>query len=48
MCGPGTKGHGLAVDLVVLGGWLGLIILRVFSNLNDSMIIEEALHRLHG
>lgn len=31
----------------MLGGWLGLIILRVVSNLNDPMITEEAMHRLH-
>ena len=33
----GTSGHGLA-GMVVLGGWLDLTILEVFSNLNDSMI----------
>jgi len=27
------------VGMVVLGGWLGLVILEVFSNLNDSMIL---------
>jgi len=32
-----TQGHGL-VGKVVMGWWLDLIILEVFSNLNDSMI----------
>ena len=36
-CGYGTSGHGLA-GMVVLGGWLDLMILEVFSNHNDSMI----------
>jgi len=34
----GTSGHGSA-DMVVLGWWLDLMILEVFSNLNDSMIL---------
>ena len=34
----GTSGYGL-VGTVVLGGWLDLMILEVFSNLNDSMIL---------
>jgi len=38
MCRRGTSGHGL-VGMVVLGGWLDLMILGVFSNLNDSMIL---------
>jgi len=33
-----TSGHGL-VGMVVLGRWLDLMILEVFSNLNDSMIL---------
>jgi len=33
----GTYGHGLVVDLAVLGLWWDLMILKVFSNLNDSM-----------
>jgi len=36
MCRCGTWGHGLA-GMGVLGGWLDLMILEVFSNLNDSM-----------
>jgi len=36
-CRCGTLGYGLA-GMVVLGGWLSLLILEVFSNLNDSMI----------
>jgi len=35
-CRCGTSGHGL-VGMVLLGGWLDLMILEVFSNLNDSM-----------
>jgi len=38
MCRYGTSGHGLA-GMVLLGGWLDLMILEVFSNLNDSMIL---------
>jgi len=38
MCRCGTLGHGLA-GMVVLGGWLDLMILEVFSNLNHSMIL---------
>jgi len=37
MCRYGTSGHGLA-GMVVLGRWLDLMILEVFSTLNDSMI----------
>lgn len=37
MCEHGTKGHGLVADLVVLGELLDLIILRVLSNLGDSI-----------
>jgi len=32
------KRHGLVVDLAVLGRWLDSMILKVFSNLNNSMI----------
>jgi len=39
MCRCGTSGHGL-LDMVVLGGQLDLMILEVFSNLNDSMILS--------
>jgi len=38
MCRCGTLGYG-SVSMVVLGGWLDLMILEVFSNLNVSMII---------
>ena len=37
-CRYGTSGHGLA-DMVVLGWQSDLMILEVFSNLNDSMIL---------
>ena len=37
-CRYGTSGHGL-LGMVVLGGWLDLMILEVFSNLNDSIIL---------
>uniref|UniRef100_A0A8D0G026 Uncharacterized protein n=1 Tax=Strix occidentalis caurina TaxID=311401 RepID=A0A8D0G026_STROC len=33
----GAWGHSLVVDLVVLGLWFASMILRVFSNVNDSM-----------
>jgi len=36
----GTSGYGL-VGMVVLGGWLDLSILEVFSSLNDSMIYDS-------
>lgn len=37
MCGCGTWGHGLVVNVVVaLGWWLHLGVLEVFSNLSDS------------
>jgi len=36
MCRCDTWGHGLA-GMVVLGWWLDLMILEVFSNLNDSV-----------
>ena len=39
-CKYGTSGHGLA-GMVVLGWWLDLMILEVFSNLNDSMILQD-------
>jgi len=38
LCGCGTWGHGL-VGMVVFGWWLDLMILEVFSSLNDSMIL---------
>ena len=44
-CRGGTLGHGLA-GVGVMGRWLDLVILEVFSNLNDSMILFENLLRL--
>jgi len=44
MCRCGTSGDGVA-GMVVLGGWLDLMILEVFSNLNNSMILfYEKIH----
>jgi len=40
----GTLGYGLA-GMVVMGGQLDLMILGVFSNLNDFMIVY--IYRLH-
>jgi len=37
-------GYGLA-GMVVLGGWLDLMILEVFSSLNDSMILWRETER---
>lgn len=34
-----VRGHGVVVDLAGLGKWLGLMVLKVFSNLNCSLII---------
>jgi len=42
-CRCGTSKHGLA-GTVVLGGWLNLEFLEVFSNLNDSMILIKICH----
>ena len=42
-CRCGNSGHGLA-GMVVLGGWLDFVILEVFSNLNDSMILQPLDH----
>ena len=39
MCTCGTEWHTL-VSKVVTGWWLDWIILEVFSNLNDSMILH--------
>jgi len=39
MCRSGSSGHGWA-GMVVLGWRLDLMILEVFSNLNDSMILQ--------
>ena len=38
MCRHGLSGHGLG-DMIVLGCRLDLMILEVFSNLNDAMIL---------
>jgi len=38
-CGCGTSGSGLA-GMVVMGWWWDVMILEVFSNLNDSMILR--------
>ena len=38
MCRRGTSRQGL-VGMVVMGWQLGLMILEIFSNLNDSMIL---------
>lgn len=40
MCGYGTDGHGLCSGLVVLGEWLGLMILKVFSKPNELVILS--------
>jgi len=37
-CRCGTSGYGLA-GMVVFGGWLDLMILEIFSNLNDSVTL---------
>jgi len=37
MCRYGTLGHGL-VGMVLLGEWLDLMTLKIFSSLNDSRI----------
>ena len=39
MCRCGTERHGLVVDLAVSGLQLALMILKVFLNLNYSMIL---------
>lgn len=39
MCEPGTTGHGLAMGLCKPCCWLHLVILKVFSNLDYSMIL---------
>jgi len=40
MCRCGTSGHSFT-DMVVLGGWLNLVNLKVFSSLNDSVVATE-------
>ena len=39
MCRRSAQGHGLVVDLAVLGLQLDSMILKVFSNLNYSVIL---------
>lgn len=39
----GTFGHGLVADLTELRYWLHLMVLEVFSNLNDSMIFKTRI-----
>jgi len=41
-CRCGTSGHGLA-GMVLLVGWLDFMILEIFSNLNDSMMVISTL-----
>ena len=40
MCRCGASGHGLGVELAALGLRLDSMIVRVFSKLNDSMILQ--------
>jgi len=42
ICRYDTSGHGLAA-MVVLGGWLDLVILEVFSSPDDSTIRKVVL-----
>jgi len=42
MCRCGTSGYGL-VGMVVLGGWLDLMILEVFSNLFYDFIFRSSV-----
>lgn len=37
MCGHGTKAQGLVLGLNGSGWWLDMVILKVFSNLGDSV-----------
>jgi len=46
MCVYGTSGHGLA-GIVVLGWRLDLMILEVFSNLNDSKLAQLSHQLTH-
>ena len=39
MDGCGAEGCGVVVDLVVLDWWLDLMVIRVFSNLNNSIML---------
>jgi len=40
LCGRGVLGHGIVVELAVLGLQLESMILRIFSNLNNSMVLQ--------
>jgi len=46
-CRRGSSGHSL-VGMVVLGGWLDLMVLEVFSNLNNSMILRSTQACIKG
>lgn len=41
----GTEGLGLVLDLAVLGLQLDSVILKIFFNVNDSMIHFKLLHK---
>lgn len=43
MCRCGTKEHGLVIELNKPGWWLELKILSVFSNIDDSMILNRGV-----
>jgi len=45
MCRCGTEEHGLVVDLAVLGLRLDSMILKVFSKINDSMILMVSYYK---
>lgn len=40
MCRCGTQGHGLVVDFALLRLMVGSVIIKAFSNLNNSMILS--------
>lgn len=46
MYGYGTKGHGLMMGFGGSGQLLNLIVLKVFSNLDNSVILQSFLHFL--
>jgi len=45
-CVDVAQGHGLVVDLAVLGLRLDLMDLRIFSNLSDSVILWSLILQL--
>jgi len=45
MRGHDAQGHGVVVDLATLGLQLDSMILRVFSNLNDYIILKDRQNR---